>query len=67
MIKIKIDEILEDKERNIAWLSRKTNISYKTLHSLINNKTSSISFDVLEKVCETLECDFNSILEIVKD
>ncbi|WP_339792398.1 helix-turn-helix transcriptional regulator [Tissierella sp.] len=67
MIKVKILELLEKDERNISWLSRKTGLNYSSLHKFSNNQTTSVTFDVLEKVCKTLGCDISDILEIADD
>ncbi|PJI07668.1 MULTISPECIES: helix-turn-helix domain-containing protein [Clostridium] len=67
MIKIKLNEILEAKERNLNWLSKKCNISYSTLYNFANHKTNAVSYDVLEKICEVLNSDIADIIELKKD
>lgn len=64
MINVKILEQLKLIERNLLWLSEKAGLSYSALHKLANNKTNSISFDTLYKVCIVLNCDISDILEI---
>lgn len=67
MIKITIDEILHKKGKTKYWLSQQTGITQTNLGKLVNNKTNSIRFDNLEKICEVLECDISDVLEIIKD
>lgn len=67
MIRVNILEILDKDERNLSWLARKTGLNYSSLHSLANNKTTSISFDTLEKVCKVLNCNIEDVLEIIKE
>ncbi|WP_096634850.1 helix-turn-helix domain-containing protein [Clostridium cochlearium] len=67
MIQVKLQNILDEKERNLNWLSKKTDISYSTLHKLANNNTTSINFNTLEKICTVLNCSISDILEIKKD
>ncbi len=65
MINIKIDKVLNEKDKSIYWLADKTGLSYTTVYNLVNNKTLSIHFETLEKVMKALEItDFNLILEL---
>lgn len=66
MIKVKIDKILKEQDKSLYWLAQATELSYPTIHRLVNNKTSSISFDTLEKICLALDVDIEDILKIVK-
>lgn len=66
MIKININEILEQQKKTMYWLSQATELTYPTIHRLANNKTRSISFDTLESICRALDCDIADILEIIK-
>ena len=34
---------------------------------LMNNKTDGIQFNTLQKICTTLKCDVNEIIEIEKE
>jgi len=67
MIKVKVIEILDSKERNLKWLSNKCGITYSTLYNFAMGKTNAVSYNVLESVCEVLECNLSDILEIQKD
>ena len=64
MVHVKIDQILEKNERNIAWLARKVDMTYSAIHALVNNQTQSISFDTLYKICKVLDCNIEDVLEI---
>lgn len=66
MIKVKLNEILESKERNLNWLAKKCNISYSTLYNFANNNTNAVSYNVIEAICDVLGCTIQDILEIVK-
>lgn len=67
MIKVNIAEILEDQEKTMYWLAEYTEISYPAIHRLTANKTKSISFDLLERICLALDVGIEDILEIVPD
>lgn len=65
-MKIKLKELLESKNKSQYWLSKQTDITPQNIGRLANNKTSSITFDNLEKICNALECTPNDIFEIEK-
>lgn len=67
MIKIHLSAIMGAKRMSIAELSEKTGLHRNGLSKLYNEKTTSISFETLEKVCDALECDISDLLEIIKD
>lgn len=67
MIIFKLKQLLESKEKSLYWLAEETGVTYPSLHKIINNKTSSIKLDILEKICDALEVDIKDILEIIKD
>lgn len=67
MIKVILNDILKDKERNLNWLAKKCNISYSTLYNFANNNTNAVSYEVLEKVCVTLNVEINNILKLQKE
>jgi putative transcriptional regulator len=65
MIKVKIIEILEERNQSIYWLAKESDLSYPTVFNLCKNDTKSIQFETLEKIMTALEIsDFNKILEI---
>jgi len=66
-MKITIDDMLIKKNRTRYWLSEETDIRYHNLVKICDGKTSSMSFHVLEKICNTLECTPNDIFELNKN
>lgn len=63
-MKIILNETLAKKGKSQYWLSKETGIAASTLSNLYNNKTSSVQFSVLEKICLKLDCTPNDILHI---
>jgi len=64
MVKVKIKEILEERDQSIYWLSDETGMSYSSLYNLVNHKNKGLQFKTLDKIMEALEIeDFNKILE----
>ncbi|TCT16368.1 putative transcriptional regulator [Natranaerovirga pectinivora] len=67
MIEIKIKEQLEKQNKNIQWLSLEAKIPYPTLHKLVNNKTESVKFGFIERICLALDCTPNDIIQVSPD
>lgn len=67
MIKVKIDEILKEQDKSLYWLAQATELTYPTIHKLVNGNTKSISFDTLERICRALNVDIPDVLEIIID
>ncbi len=66
VIRVKLVEMAKRKEKTLFAVSRETGISYNTLFNIKKGDVKSISFDVLEKLCESLDCTPNDLLAIEK-
>lgn len=62
-MKITLNDTLQQKGKSQYWLAHKTGIAASTINNLCNGKTSSIQFDVLQKICNALECNVNDVIE----
>lgn len=67
MIRLRVLEILEEQNHTKYWLNSKMKLSYYNLNRMINNQTCSIKYELLEKLCKSLNCSFNDLFEIVPD
>lgn len=67
IIKIKLKEILEEKQISIYKLSKRTRISASNLSKIIKQETQSTRYNHLERICISLELTPNDILEIQPD
>ncbi len=67
MITNKLSEIAGRKRIKMSEIARMTDIGYSTIQRLYNNQVSRIEFDVLNKLCNYLECTPNDILEFTPD
>jgi len=63
MIKVKILDILKKKDRNINWLAKNANVNYSTLYNLSHNKTTAVKFEILDNLCEFLNCKLTDIID----
>lgn len=64
MIKINITELLTKKGKTKYWLCKKSGISRTNVDNIIKGKTSSISFEYIEKLCYFLECTPDELITI---
>jgi DNA-binding Xre family transcriptional regulator len=54
-VKIDLETLLAG--RSIYWLAKTSGVPYSTVHKIARNKTDGISFVILEKLCDALECE----------
>lgn len=64
IIEVRIDELLEKRERSFYWLSKHSGVSYSTLWRLKKGKAMGINFVTLEKLCGALDCKPGDLLKI---
>lgn len=64
LVHVRIKELLEERGRTKYWLTKQTDIDYKNLSKLMEDTTSSIHFETMEKLCIALECTPDELFEI---
>jgi len=67
MINNKLSEILGRKRIRMSELQRITGLSQTAVINLYYNKTKSVSFDTINKICNALECDTQELFEHIPD
>ncbi len=67
MINNKLSEILGRKRIKMAELQRLTGLSQSAVINLYYNKTKSVSFDTMNKLCNALECNTQELFEFIPD
>lgn len=65
-MKIMLNQILENKGISQNQMAKDTGISVTTLRNLNHGRTTRISFEVLEKICQYLDCNVEDILCVEK-
>jgi len=63
MIRLKIKQILQEKNKTAYWLSKQTGISANNIGKICNGETTNIRFDTMEKICKALNCTPNELME----
>ena len=62
MIQLKVNELLKKQKKTKYWFVKNMGGSYQSLSNLINNTTTSIHFETLERICEILDCEPGDII-----
>ena len=62
-MKVILADTLKSKQISQYKLAKDTGVAVSTLSNLCNNKTSSVQFSVLQKICDTLDCEVSDILQ----
>jgi putative transcriptional regulator len=67
MIKVKLNELLKNRGKTKYWLAKQTQISPNSIGRIVNEETTSISYEILDKICIALQCEVGDVLECVKN
>ena len=67
MVKLRILEILECQNHTKYWLFKQLDLSYQNFNRMVNNETSSIRFENLDKLSTILNCPVGDLFEKVED
>ncbi|MGN1155301.1 MAG: helix-turn-helix domain-containing protein [Agathobacter sp.] len=67
MVRLRVLEILSEQHHTKYWLYKRMEMSYQNFNKLVNNETTSIRFDNLEKLSKILECPIGDLFEIVEE
>lgn len=63
MMKLRILEILKEKNKTKYWLNKQLGLSFQNFNNLVYNKTQSIKFENLQAICDILECTPNDLFD----
>lgn len=67
MINNKLSEILGRKRIRMSELQKMTGLSQTAIINLYYNKTKSVSFETINKICSVLECNTQELFEYTPD
>ena len=71
MVKLNVKKLLKEKKKTKYWLfnmlNNLGNISYTNFNNLVENKTGSIKYSNIEKLCKILDCTPNDLFEITDE
>ena len=65
MIRLRVDAILKEQGRSKYWLCKNLGMCYRNFSNLINNETTSIRYDTMERLCKILGVTVQELFEEV--
>ncbi len=64
MVELNVIELLKKKDKSKYWLFNKIEtMSYTNFDNMINNRTKSIKYANIQKLCTILECTPNELFK----
>jgi len=67
MIRIKLRQILWEKEVTAVSVHKATGISQSIISEIIHNKRVNVGLDIINKLCIFLNCDITDLLEFIPE
>ncbi len=67
MIKIKLRQVLWDKDKTATAVHNATGISQSILSDIVRGKRTNVGLDIINKLCVYLECDLHDLLEFIPE
>jgi putative transcriptional regulator len=65
VVNFKLRDMLEEKDWSQRQLSRVSGIRQATINDMATNSVTLIRMDNLAKLCQTLECNIEDVVELV--
>ncbi len=62
MIYVRVNEILKEQKKTKYWFIKNMEGGYQALSHLMDNTTTGIKFDTLDKMCMILGCEPGDII-----
>ena len=66
MIRLRVLDILEERNLSKYWLYTRLGLSYQNFNKMVNNETQSIRYENIENLCVILQCSPTYLFEISK-
>lgn len=67
MIRLRVLEILNEQQHSKYWLYKQMEMSYQNFNRMVNNETSSIRFELLDKMSNILNVPVGDLFEQNKE
>lgn len=67
MLRLRILDILKEQGHTKYWLYKQMDMSYQNFNRIVNNETTSIRFDILDKISTFLDVPVGDLFEKIAD
>ena len=67
MVRLRVLDILKEQNHSKYWLYKQMELSYQNFNRMVQNETSSIKFENLEKLCSILNCSIGDLFKITNN
>ena len=67
MVRLRVLDILKEQNHSKYWLYKQMELSYQNFNRMVQNETSSIKYENLEKLCSILNCSIGDLFEITNN
>lgn len=64
MIKMNVQNLLNEKSKTRYWLVKEMQTTYKTVNKICDNTLTGLQLETIEKLCNILECSPNDLFII---
>ena len=61
MLRLNVLPLLRAQGNTKYWLYKQLGMSYQNFNRMVNNQTKSIRYEVIETLCQVLECTPNDL------
>ena len=66
MIRLRILDILKEQNHSKYWLFKQMDLSYQNFNRMVQNETTSIKFENIEKLCKIIYVFLTIFLYLLK-
>ena len=66
-IKIQLSRMLGERRMKMSELASKADVTRNTVNSLYHERAKGVTFEVMSKLCKTLNCTPGDLFEFVPD
>jgi len=62
MIHVQVKRVLKQRKRSMYWLANEIDAHYPSIYRLAKGRVVLLSIDLLDRICEALDCEVSDIL-----
>ena len=66
MVKLNLEKLLKVNGKSKYWLVKQLDSNYTVINNMIDNKTTAIRFETIDKLCRIFNCTPNDLFIVSK-